>query len=257
MGQSGGLPHDLAGANVGADEGTCQYWRVRHLTPRLLLLTLLVVPVSLAAKEAAPGRMALINAIREHRAALERVLEFDEAALERARHEADKRIELLARGMVSRREVEESERVHAEAERKFLKTRGELRNTSYMLEEALAPQRGTGRQAWPPGSAPLLEHHRGPARWSLAEAPKIQTFFERRFGRPLPVSAFGQTPLHDRLGFDHRDALDVAVLPDSAEGVALMTYLRNAGFSFLAYRAGAPGEATGAHIHVGEASRKF
>jgi len=31
-----------------------------------------------------------------------------------------------------------------------------------------------------------------------------------RFGRSLLVSAFGQTALHDRKGFDHRNALDVA-----------------------------------------------
>jgi hypothetical protein len=100
-------------------------------------------------------------------------------------------------------------------------------------------------------------HYRGPARWSLAEAPKVQGFFARRFGRPLPVSAFGQTPVHDRLGFDHRDAIDVAVTPDSPEGRALMAFLRSAGISFIAFRGALPGEATGAHIHIGAASRRL
>jgi len=102
----------------------------------------------------------------------------------------------------------------------------------------------------------MLVRYRGAARWSLAEATKIQSFFARRFGRPLPVSAWGQTPLHDRLGFDHHDAVDVAVTPDSPEGAALMAYLRNAGYSFMAFRGKVAGEATGAHIHIGDASRR-
>jgi hypothetical protein len=100
-------------------------------------------------------------------------------------------------------------------------------------------------------------HYRGPARWTLAEAPKVQDFFARRFGRALPVSAFGQTPVHDRLGFDHRQALDVAVTPDSLEGTTLMAFLRGAGISFMAFRGAVAGEATGAHIHIGQASRRL
>ena len=76
-------------------------------------------------------------------------------------------------------------------------------------------------------------------------------------GRPLPVSAFGQTPAHDDLGFDHRNALDVAVHPDSPEGQALMTWLRGEGISFLAFRNAVAGEATGAHVHVGEPSSRI
>ena len=63
--------------------------------------------------------------------------------------------------------------------------------------------------------------------------------------------------LHDRLGLDHHGAIDVALWPDSAEGLALMDYLRRAGISFLAYRSSVPGEATGAHIHIGEPSPRF
>jgi hypothetical protein len=68
------------------------------------------------------------------------------------------------------------------------------------------------------------------------------------------VSAFGQTRLHDRLGFDHHDALDVAVHPDSAEGAALIAWLRASGISFIAFRGAVPGASTGAHVHVGEPS---
>lgn len=97
----------------------------------------------------------------------------------------------------------------------------------------------------------------GTGSWSLAEADVVAEFFENRFGRPLPVSAWGQTALHDRLRLDHRNAFDVAVHPDSPEGRALMAFLRDQGIPFVAVRARMRGASTGAHIHVGPESGKF
>ena len=88
----------------------------------------------------------------------------------------------------------------------------------------------------------------------LADTSQIERFFAERFHRALPVSARGQTPAHDRLGFDHRNALDVAVHPDTAEGQALMAWLRTHGVSFVGFRGPIAGEATGAHLHVGAPS---
>ncbi|HEY7141462.1 MAG TPA: hypothetical protein VIE44_15265, partial [Methylomirabilota bacterium] len=67
-------------------------------------------------------------------------------------------------------------------------------------------------------------------------------------------SAMGQTPLHDRLGFDHRNAVDIAVHPDSNEGHALLDHLRSRGTPFLAFRGPVAGASTGAHVHVGAPS---
>ncbi len=102
--------------------------------------------------------------------------------------------------------------------------------------------------------APALIRFAGVGRWSLAALPALERFFGGRFGHALPISALGQSTAHDRLGFDHRNALDVAVHPDSVEGRALMDYLRSNGIPFLAFRAPRAGVATGAHIHVGEPS---
>jgi hypothetical protein len=44
------------------------------------------------------------------------------------------------------------------------------------------------------------------------------------------------------------------VHPDSAEGRALIAWLRSQGVSFLAFRGPVSGEATGAHVHIGEPS---
>jgi len=82
----------------------------------------------------------------------------------------------------------------------------------------------------------------------------IKSFFISKFGRTLPVSAFGQTRLHDRMGFDHRNGIDVALSPDSAEGRAVLDRLRGLGVPFIAFRRAVPGVATGAHIHVGKPS---
>jgi hypothetical protein len=56
------------------------------------------------------------------------------------------------------------------------------------------------------------------------------------------------------LHFDHRNAIDVALHPDSKEGRSLLEYLRQAGIPFIAFRNAVPGAATGAHIHIGKPS---
>ncbi|MFY9608452.1 MAG: hypothetical protein WAU45_07545 [Blastocatellia bacterium] len=82
----------------------------------------------------------------------------------------------------------------------------------------------------------------------------IKRLFASKFGRTLPVSAFGQTNLHSRLGFDHRNGIDVALHPDSLEGRAFLARLRGLRIPFIAFRRAVPGVATGAHIHVGNPS---
>ena len=105
---------------------------------------------------------------------------------------------------------------------------------------------------------PGLIRFSGLTEWSLtSDTPKLQRFFESRFSRALPISAFGQTGLHDRMGFDHRNALDVALHPDSQEGRALMGFLRTSGIPFIAAWGPVPGATSGAHIHVGQPSPRL
>jgi hypothetical protein len=100
-----------------------------------------------------------------------------------------------------------------------------------------------------------IRYH-GSTPWSLADTPKINGYFAQNFGKPLPVSAYGQSRAHDRLRLDHRDALDVALHPDSAEGKMLIAFLRRSGIPFIAFRRSLPGAATGAHIHIGNPSAR-
>jgi hypothetical protein len=99
--------------------------------------------------------------------------------------------------------------------------------------------------------------YNGKAHWSLDDANKISSFFLEHYGHAMPISAMGQTPTHDRMGFDHREALDVAVRPDSAEGRGLIAYLRQVGIPFIAFRSRVRGIATGAHIHIGRPSLRI
>src|SRR5258706_221440 len=105
--------------------------------------------------------------------------------------------------------------------------------------------------------ARLVESLKSSADWSLEQAEKIKEFFLAKFGRALPVSAIGQTAVHDHMKFDHREAMDVALSPDSKEGRALIGYLRETGIPFMAFRRKIAGVATGPHIHIGNPSPRL
>jgi hypothetical protein len=95
-----------------------------------------------------------------------------------------------------------------------------------------------------------------PSKWSLADAEKVEKFFLTKFKRPLPLTAFGQSDLHTRWGLDHRNGMDVGLHPDSAEGRALVEFLRAESIPFLVFRGPVPGVATGPHIHIGNRSSR-
>ncbi len=97
----------------------------------------------------------------------------------------------------------------------------------------------------------------GTVAWSLRGFSQVDSFYQSRYRQSLPVSAFGQSDTHNRLGFDHSNSFDVALHPDTAEAQAVMSYLRSRGIPFTAFRGAIPGNATGAHIHIGYPSHRF
>jgi len=108
----------------------------------------------------------------------------------------------------------------------------------------------------PEGESATAAEPAPPAKWSLAEATRVEKFFLSKFKRPLPLSAFGQSDLHTRWGWDHRNGMDVGLHPDSVEGRALIEFLRAESIPFLVFRGPIPGVATGPHIHVGNRSSR-
>jgi hypothetical protein len=121
------------------------------------------------------------------------------------------------------------------------------------LAKAKTAQRATGGLL----TTTAYIRYGGSRAWSLSEAGAVMQFYTRSYGRQLPVSSYGQSPVHDRWGYDHHNAMDVGVSPDSAEGRALMEYLRSSGIPFTAFRFAIPGTATGPHIHIGRPSHKI
>jgi hypothetical protein len=203
----------------------------------------------------------LVGALKEYRASLDELLTLQQKDLAAGTAERDRWRDLFAGELVSRRELDERETAVTVAQGKVEETRRNIMVADHAIAEAAAAGTLASLSPLAPGGyqrTAFLIRFNDRAAWSLRSGTvKLQQFFAARFARPLPISAFGQTPLHDRMGFDHHDALDVAVHPDSPEGRALMDYLRGAGIPFIASWGAVPGSTSGAHIHVGQPSPRI
>lgn len=103
----------------------------------------------------------------------------------------------------------------------------------------------------------VMTRYAGNGLFSLNDLPTISAEFEKQFHTKLPVSALGQTMLHQSLGLDHRNRVDVALNPDSTEGVWLRNFLERLHVPYLAFRAAIAGAATAPHIHIGLESTRL
>lgn len=210
-------------------------------------------------RELARLRADLLDKMKESRASAEKLLALHEEEKKKVNEEYERRRVLYGQGLISRTEVNQAERALAvtilrvDEDKRWL-TESDIAITEASLRDELLRLPGLAAGGYSE-SAALLRFN-GRAAWSLADAPKIEKFFSQAFGHALPISAFGQTATHDRLRFDHRNAMDVALNPDSNEGRSLLSYLRQAGIPFIAFRHAVPGAATGAHIHIGNPSMR-
>jgi hypothetical protein len=104
---------------------------------------------------------------------------------------------------------------------------------------------------------PVMERFDGDGAFTREDFKRVLLAYERQFRKALPVSAQGDTAVHRALGFDHRDRVDVALSPDTAEGAWLRAYLESSDIPYYAFRSLVPGKATAAHIHIGPPSNRF
>jgi hypothetical protein len=207
--------------------------------------------------ELTQARSDLIQKIRETRAGAEKLLALHESERARIAELYEQRREQYYAGLISRNEVLQTEHALAEAmlrvdEDKRWLAETDMALTEYTMRDELLRLPGIAVGGY--SETGTLVRFNGAAPWSLLDSAKVENFFSRAFGRALPISAFGQTATHDRLRFDHRNAIDVALHPDSKEGQSLTGYLRQSGIPFIAFRNAVPGAATGAHIHIGKPS---
>ena len=209
--------------------------------------------------ELARLRADVIDKMKESRASAEKLLVLHEEEKARITEQYEQRKELYRQGLISRSELNQSELslanaiVRVEEDKRWI-AESDITITEATTRDALLQLPALARGAYSE-SATFIRFN-GVSDWSLADAGKIEKFFSQTFGHALPISALGQTSTHDRLRFDHRNAMDVALHPDSSEGRALLSYLRQSGIPFIAFRGAIAGAATGAHIHIGQPSLK-
>ena len=105
---------------------------------------------------------------------------------------------------------------------------------------------------------PGLEHYEGTGSFvESKDLRPLEAAFTKKFDRPLPISADGETAVHRSLGFDHRGRVDVAINPGAQEGIWLRRYLKSHGIPFYAFTRAMRGKATAAHIHIGPGSTRL
>ncbi len=208
---------------------------------------------------ASQSRANLIAASQTYKESLERLLTLQKNDEVRATSQVEKNRKLLENGLIAKKQLEESVQNLAGIAVKTRDTEKQIESIDQLIAEVHTAEQLAKMPVIQPGvfrSYGMLIRYVGSSRWAMSDLTKVDAFFRLKFSKPLPISAFGQTETHNRLGFDHRDAVDVAIHPDSFEGQELIGYLQTQGISFIAIRGAIPGSATGAHIHIGPPSRK-
>lgn len=229
-----------------------------------------VKPAEQPLSELARLRAQFVEATREVKASLSQLLDLYEKDVKKADERVTQTAELYRAGLVSKQELGRVEGEAETARAKVASVQNQLKSADVQIaetlveaeaeeaaEKALAKAKTAPRPTGGLLTTTAYVRFNGTRSWSISEAGAVGQFFARSFGRQLPVSSFGQSPVHDRWGYAHHNAMDVGVNPDTVEGRALMEYLRGAGIPFTAFRFAIPGTATGPHIHVGRPSHKI
>jgi hypothetical protein len=211
------------------------------------------------------SRDEFIRLTNEYKKSLAELQTFYEKDVKQAEDKQAKLQELFAQGLVSKHDLDASAQAVVAAKAKVAEAQKQMQVADNQIAETLVEEKTIEQVAQTPRPKPgkLIQttayiRYNGPAAWALASgAAKVESFFLQKFGHQLPISAYGQTAVHNRMGFDHRNAMDVPVNPNSAEGQALMAYLRANGIPFFAFYMAIPGSATGAHIHIGQPSHRI
>ena len=215
------------------------------------------------AQKASTSREDLLTATKKYRDSLEGLLK---ALKERERLEVEsleKKQTLIAQGLMVKREMEPQEQELARLREQMKDTDKRITQADqFMVEIMTLEQLAKNPPKTYQAAGAYYDNMRyirytGTVAWSLRGYAEVDAFFQARFKHPLPVSAFGQSETHNRLGFDHSNSFDVALHPDTAEAQELMSFLRSRGIPFTAFRGAIPGNATGAHIHIGYPSHRI
>src|SRR5499427_4651831 len=152
----------------------------------------------------------VVRAADQYQASVKALIPHYEESVKTATEAVEKRKELFEKGLVSKRDIDVAEQALKDAQAQLDQARHRLLETDQLIAEATAEPTepagpsSTGRYA----SKSAVMRYSGAGGWAIAEASKVEGFFSSKFGRALPISAFGQSETHNRLGFDHRNSVD-------------------------------------------------
>ena len=215
---------------------------------------------SVAVNDQRPTATVSVEQLKESLAQDRQRLADYEKAQSVLRSEVIRQRKSLEIGQTSKERVIEVEKSFIAALKRVHEMRHSVTETQIAITEAVLGEKVLRMPVLPVGgfsqTAELMRFNGG-FNWSIREASRVEKYFSQTFGRNLPITARGQSDTHNRLGFDHRDSMDVGLHPDSTEGKSLIEYLRKAGIPFLAFRQPVPGAATGPHIHIGKPSNRL
>ena len=227
--------------------------------------------ISVADEKVTGESSTLIAATQQYKTSSGELLAIQESEFNKATEHLAELRGLVEEGLVARVELEAGEQKLAELRAQLSATQKQIADSDQKISAIQTEQESVKALAALPKShvrlvskqyaafsptATILRFS-GAGAWSLGSLGSVESFFRNTFGRSLPTSAVGQSATHNRLGYDHRQAVDIALHPDSAEGKALINYLQSQGIPFLAFRAAVAGVATGPHIHIGRPSNRL
>jgi len=221
-------------------------------------LILFVIP-AIAAQSAEEAMTDLrIAELRLERAKAE--TKMTEGELNKAKRKVERFRELYAKGLIARCELESAEVAfrlaeaqHQAAQEVEAATREMVQRAKECLEKTVEVEK---QQRELDLKVARISRSYGRGTWTTNDFAVLMREFKSRFKRDLPISAYGQTPTHDRLGLNHRGRIDVALHPNSEEGRWLIQYLNERGIPYTAFTGDMSHLATGPHIHIGPPSAR-
>jgi hypothetical protein len=178
--------------------------------------------------------------------------------VERQQKLADERQLLVDQGIISRAEFQQF-RDELDARGRVLELAENraklLRDLHAMAENERQLERAA--QAGLPTLRNSMTRFEGNGHFTLDDLPTISGEFRKHFNHDLPVSALGQTLLHQSMQLDHRNRVDVALNPQTPEGMWLCQLLQQLHVPYIAFRNAVAGAATAPHIHIGLESTRL
>src|SRR5258708_4520511 len=149
-----------------------------------------------------------IKATKDYRTSLEKLLPLYETNWRRAEERLTQSKTLFEQGLISRRDLDVSERAVVDDKAKVDEVRKQMSSADTQIAEVLievqAEQQMAGRI--PKGGlvrTTSFIRYNGGGPWSLAQVNTVDGFFRQKFGRALPIAVFGQGAIHNRWRLDH------------------------------------------------------